>query len=79
MVTDNPRYHSYSYFHERPSNQGPDVQSIVSLTKSLIGVWLSLTELTKSTAVTSFAKNYFFSCKNGSTSMYITLKNLTSR
>ena len=53
---DNPRYHSYSYAHERSNNQGPVVQSIVSLTKSLVEDWVSFTVLTKLIAVIFFAK-----------------------
>ena len=77
-------------FKAETKDQGPVVQSIVSLTKSLVNDSLSLLVRLKSSVLIFFAENmwgalhcksssHFFSAKNGSVFMYNMFEILTSR
>ena len=61
-------------------DQGPVVQSIVSLTKSLVNDSLSLLVRLKSSVLIFFAEKapHIFSAKNGSVFMYNVFEILTS-
>ena len=61
------------------SNQGPVVQSIARLTKSLVSDSLSLLVRQKSSVLIFFAEKNVFSAKNDSVFMYNMFEILTSR